>query len=61
MLLGGHVIHCTQIGRTNKIIRKFDVADNYEIPPRSGILLMFLLTDLMMILPKQLDHVLETL
>ncbi|CAC5376838.1 unnamed protein product [Mytilus coruscus] len=32
MLLGCHVIHCTQIGQTNKLIRKNYVADNYEIP-----------------------------
>ncbi|CAC5395659.1 unnamed protein product [Mytilus coruscus] len=39
ILLGGHTIHCTQIGQTNKIIRKIYVADNYEIPPRSEILI----------------------
>ncbi|CAC5392466.1 unnamed protein product [Mytilus coruscus] len=39
ILLGGHAIHCTQIGQTNKIIRKIYVADNYEIPPRSEILI----------------------
>ncbi|CAC5386245.1 unnamed protein product [Mytilus coruscus] len=37
ILLGGHAIHCTQIGQTNKIIRKIYVAD--ETPPRSEILL----------------------
>ncbi|CAC5361722.1 unnamed protein product [Mytilus coruscus] len=37
ILLGGHAIHCIQIGQTNKIIRKIYVADNYEIPPRSEI------------------------
>ncbi|CAC5357182.1 Retrovirus-related Pol polyprotein from transposon 17.6 [Mytilus coruscus] len=39
ILLGGHAIHCTQIGQTNKLIRKIYVADNYEIPPRSEILI----------------------
>ncbi|CAC5410263.1 unnamed protein product [Mytilus coruscus] len=39
ILLGGHTIHCTQIGQTNKIIRKIYVADIYEIPPRSEILI----------------------
>ncbi|VDI17858.1 Hypothetical predicted protein [Mytilus galloprovincialis] len=38
ILLGGHTIHCTQIGQSNKI-RKMYVADNYEIPARSEILI----------------------
>ncbi|CAC5397556.1 unnamed protein product [Mytilus coruscus] len=39
VLFGGHVIHCTQIGQTNKLIRNIYVADNYEIPPRSEIVI----------------------
>ncbi|VDI73970.1 Hypothetical predicted protein [Mytilus galloprovincialis] len=35
ILLGGHAIHCTQIGQTNKFIRKIYGEAYYEIPPRS--------------------------
>ena len=32
MLLGDHVIQCTQIGHTNNHIRKIYVAENFDIP-----------------------------
>ncbi|VDI17757.1 Hypothetical predicted protein [Mytilus galloprovincialis] len=35
ILLGGHAVHCTQIGQTNKFIRKIYGEAYYEIPPRS--------------------------
>ena len=38
ILLGGKTIHCTQIGQPEKI-RKIRVADDYQIPPRSEILI----------------------
>lgn len=39
MLLGDHVINCTQIGQTDNHVRKVYVAENSEIPPRSEILI----------------------
>ncbi|CAG2225065.1 unnamed protein product [Mytilus edulis] len=35
ILLGGHAVHCTQIGQRNKFIRKIYGEAYYEIPPRS--------------------------
>ncbi|VDI30500.1 Hypothetical predicted protein [Mytilus galloprovincialis] len=35
ILLSGHAVHCTQIGQTNKFIRKIYGEAYYEIPPRS--------------------------
>ncbi|CAG2248277.1 unnamed protein product [Mytilus edulis] len=34
ILIGGHAVHCTQIGQTNKFIRKI-YGEYYEISPRS--------------------------
>ncbi|CAG2245319.1 unnamed protein product [Mytilus edulis] len=35
ILLGGHAVHCTQIGQRNEFIRKIYGEAYYEIPPRS--------------------------
>lgn len=39
MMLGDHVIPCTKIGHTKTEIRKIYVAENYEIPPQSEVII----------------------